>query len=177
VWGGFVTLLTFLVVFRVNMANSRYEQATSAVHLMGRDWLNACSSIVALSRRSTIPDFKKLKFQNLMIRLFSILNAVALGEIEIEGEVQIEGEDTDVDRVRAYLLEVIDCASIDNDSMMLLLNTSERADLVFSWIYQCIVESVDDILLNAPPPWISRAFADLEAGMSKFRVAIEMAQV
>merc|ERR1719265_2055108 len=82
IWGGFSFLVGFLVVFRTSQAYSRFWEGATQTHKMGAEWFDACSSLMAFCKHSDADREIILKFQNLLVRLFSMLHAAALGEIE-----------------------------------------------------------------------------------------------
>merc|ERR1719487_2577461 len=86
VWGGFSFLIGFLVVFRTSQAYSRFWEGATETHKMGAEWFDACSSLMAFCKHSENPREEILDFQNVLIRLFSMLHAAALGDIESAGE-------------------------------------------------------------------------------------------
>merc|ERR1719408_258172 len=96
IWGGFSFLVGFLVVFRTSQAYARFWEGCTEMHKMGAEWFDACSSLMAFCKHSEKPLSDVLSFQNMLIRLFSMLHATALAEI------QESGDDADINEVEAF---------------------------------------------------------------------------
>merc|ERR1719316_1174800 len=78
IWGGFSFLVGFLVVFRTSQAYNRFWEGCTEMHKMGAEWFDACSSLVAFCKHAATDaetQEKVLRFQNTLIRLFSMLHA------------------------------------------------------------------------------------------------------
>ena len=69
-----------------------------------------------------------LGFQNLLIRLFSLIHAAALCDIE-------SGGGTDIDP-KSFDLELIDAESIDAKSIRAIGESNAKVELIFQWPHQ-----------------------------------------
>jgi len=163
IWGGFSSLVGFLVVFRTSEAYSRFWDGCTATHLMRAEWIDAAISIMAFCRHSTAPEEEITRFKHLTVRLFSLLHAMALGEIE---------ECEDFEDVMAFDLELIDPCGLDRESWRILKTCHNKVILVFTWLQTVIVENIKTGILEIPAPILSRVFQELANGM----VALHEAQ-
>lgn len=171
VWGGFSFLIGFLVVFRTSQAYSRFWEGCTEMHQMGAEWFDTCSSLCAFCKHAS-PDLEEsiLEFQNTLIRLFSMLHAAALGQIE-------DTEAEDYGMVVAFSMELIDPESIDPDSMEQIRTEHAKVELIFTWIQQLIVQNIKPGVMSIPPPILSRSFQTLANGMVHFHEALKIANV
>merc|ERR1712232_355326 len=77
-WGGFSFFVGFLIVFRTSQAFSRFWEGCTSSHACHAEWFDAVSSLVAFTKYSTAPKDQIEDFKQLLIRLASMLHAVAL---------------------------------------------------------------------------------------------------
>lgn len=169
VWSGFTFLVGFLVVFRTSQAYSRFWDGATATHRMRAQWHDACSAIMAFCCHSSVDKDVVLRFQHRLVRLFSILHATALGEIEeiVEGG----GEK------QMMSLQLIDPEGLDAEGWMNLRSCSNKCALVFSWIQVLIVQNIKTGVLSIPPPILSRVFQELAEGMVVLHDAEKIAEI
>lgn len=158
VWGGFVTLVVFLVVFRTSQSYNRFNDGASSTFKMRAEWFDACSSLVSFCRFSTAPREQVENFKHRLVRLFSIMHAVALGEIEDSCA------DTEMD-IEAYKFELLDADGIDDESLLVIMTCDAKVELLFQWIQQTVVDNIKCGVLNIPPPILTRAFQEMANGM------------
>jgi len=171
-WSGFNFLVGFLIVFRTSQAYNRFWEGCSATHLMFAEWFDAASAIVAFCKYSTADDVEIVRFQHTLIRLFSMLHAVALSEIE-----DVSVEDSPSADCAAFKLELIDAKGIDPDSLKAIKDSPEKVALIFQWIQQLVVENISTGVLSVPPPILSRAFQEIANGMVAFHEAMKIADI
>jgi len=134
------------------------------------EWFNASSSLVAFCRCSKTNQAKVSDFIHVVIRLFSILHAVALADIEDSVSERFED-------IEAFRFELIDIDGLDLNTLRALKNSDCRVELVFQWIQQVIVEGIETQVLTVAPPILSRAWQDLIQGMSAFQEAIKISTI
>lgn len=172
-WGGFSALVGFLVVFRTSQAYDRFCDGVAQTFKMGAMWFDACSSLIAFCKYSTAPEDQVLSFQNLLIRLASMLHATALGEMEA-----IEGDDINgYTRVHAFSMPLIDAGSINRECLQQVRDSEARVELIFQWIQQLIVHNIKNGVLSIPPPILSRSFQEIALGMVHFNEAMKISTV
>mmetsp|Transcript_24050 Transcript_24050/g.56859 ORF Transcript_24050/g.56859 Transcript_24050/m.56859 type:complete len:583 (+) Transcript_24050:141-1889(+) len=168
VWSGFSSLVGFLVVFRTSQAYSRFWDGCSATHQMRAEWIDAASAMMAFCHFSSAEADRIVKFKHLLVRLFSLLHAMALGEIE---------EDEESDGRIAFDLELIDPSGLDTASWKSLLRCHNKTTLVFTWLQTMIVDNIKTGVLSIPPPILSRVFQELANGMIALHEAQKIAHI
>lgn len=167
-WTGFSSLVGFLVVFRTSEAYSRFWSGCTATHHMRAEWADAAVSLMAMCKFSTAEESSILNFKHLAIRLFSLLHAMALGEIE---------DGAEAGGVMAHDLELIDPCGLDKESWKCLARCQNKTTLVFSWLMSLIVDNIKTGVLSIPPPILSRVFQELANGMVQLHEARKISNV
>eukprot|EP00927_Polykrikos_kofoidii_P019521 TRINITY_DN19136_c0_g2_i1.p1 TRINITY_DN19136_c0_g2~~TRINITY_DN19136_c0_g2_i1.p1 ORF type:complete len:863 (+),score=176.51 TRINITY_DN19136_c0_g2_i1:52-2640(+) len=163
-WAGFNTLVNFVVVFRLSAAYSKFWSAYTTTAAMLGDWCCSATSVVSFCRQSTVDDQDLESFLQTIVRLFSMLSACALQELSPRQYLKICG------------LQTLDAGSIDATSLKALDGSPMRVELCYYWILQLFVDNQASGVIAAPPPIVSRCFAELQAGMGKFLDAKRHAQ-
>jgi len=174
VWGGFSFLVGFLIVFRTSQAYNRFWEGCTSTHKMGVEWFDSCAALVAFTKASIAPPEQTLAFQHTLIRLFSMLHAAALGEIEDCGEGD---EDVHYSAVEAFKMELLDPDAIDELSLETVRDSNAKVELIFQWIQQLVVENMATGVMCIPPPILTRAFQEIAAGMVHFHDAMKISNV
>jgi len=170
VWGGFTFLVGFLVVFRTSIAYGRFWDGVTSTHKMRAEWFDSCASICAFCHHSNATEEAIDAFQNTLIRLYSLLHAVALAEIE-------DTSAEDLLSIEAFSLDLIDDCFVDDESLIALRDSNCKPELAFQWIQQFIVENIQTGILSIPPPLLSRAFQELANGMVEFHEALKVSSI
>jgi len=170
VWSGITFVVGFLVVFRTSQAYARFWEGCSALHQMHAEWLDTCGSLISFSTYSTQPPEVVQDFQNLMVRLFSMLHAVSLADIEDSNRGRTDG-------VQAYHFNLIDVQAIDVASLNAVRLSEAKVELVFMWIQQLMVNHVKSGVLSIPPPLLSRAFQNLANGLVALEAALKISAI
>lgn len=173
-FGGFSFLVGFLVVFKTSQASSRFWEGCTAAHKMRAEWWDACSSVVAFTRRSNCTSEVAQSFNELFIRLTSMMHAAALAELERE-YTGIDQKPPSEEDQWAVEYSLLDPHGVDPESLRTVRDSTDRVELLFVWIQQLIVENIDTGVLNIPPPLLSRSFQELAAGMVHFHNAKKIA--
>mmetsp|Transcript_55357 Transcript_55357/g.161574 ORF Transcript_55357/g.161574 Transcript_55357/m.161574 type:complete len:403 (+) Transcript_55357:126-1334(+) len=169
-YGSFSSLLGFLVVFRTSQAYTRYWIGGGLLQQMVGSWFDAASSLSAFCRMSKATKLDVKRFLHLVTRLFSLLSALALVELEGTDEGESEGFFKRLDQ-----LEIIDGQSLDSSTLGAIKRAELKMELVFNWIEVAIVEAIDKGILNIPPPILTRAFMELADGMAKYHDCMKIA--
>jgi len=167
-WSGFSFLVGFLVIFRTSEAYSRFWDGCTATHQMRAEWIDAATAIMSFCQHSVAPQEQIVRFKHVTVRLFSLLHAMALGEIE---------ECEDLEQVMAYNLELIDPCGLDKESWRTLQQCHNKVTLVFTWLQTVIVENIKTGVLSIPPPILSRVFQELANGMVALHEARKITNV
>jgi len=171
-WSGFSFLVGFLIVFRTSQAYNRFWDGCTATHQMRAEWFDACSALVAFCKYSKEPEWKVIRFKQILIRLFSMLHAAALAELE-ELNHDVEG----IDDITAFSFDLIDPDGLDEESLLAVKTSHCKVELLFSWIQFLIVENIDTGVLSIPPPILSRAFQEIANGMVAFHDAVKITYI
>lgn len=170
-WGGFTFLVGFLVVFRTSIAYSRFWDGVTSTHKMRAEWFDACASLCAFCKHSSESQQTIDEFMGTLVRMFSLMHAVALAEIEDVRHHQ------DTSKLKAWSLELIDDNFMDDASLLRIKETDAKLELIFQWIQQFIVENMKNGILTIPPPILSRAFQELNSGMVEFHEAMKVSKI
>jgi len=163
-WSSFSFLVGFLIVFRTSQAYLRFCEGSASAHHMRAAWFDACSCLVAFCKCSQKSVEVTAEFQQLLVRLFSLLHAVALAEIE-------DSHKEEVENVEAFTFEIIEADGLDEQTLRTLLLSKHRVQLVYQWIQSLVVEHVGAGVLSIPPPLLSSAFQQISHGMVSFHQA------
>jgi len=169
-WSGFSVLVGFLVVFRTSQAYNRFWDGCTSTHQMRAEWFDACSALMAFCRHSEAHSDIVMEFQHTLIRLFSMLHAVALAEIE-------DCNTDNLEHVSAFKYELVDAQGIDDASLLTIKNSDSKVELVYQWIQLLIVENIGTGVLNIPPPILSRSFQEIANGMVQFHEALKISTI
>jgi len=171
-FGGFSFLVGFLVVFRTSQAYSRFWDGCTFTHQMRAEWFDACSALVAFCKHSEESVAKVDRFKGTLIRLFSMLHALALAELEV-----INTNADQFSEVNAFRFDVIDPEGLDVQTLYHIKNSGSRVELTFSWIQCLVVDNIRTGVLSIPPPILSRAFQEIANGMVAFHDAIKITYI
>lgn len=176
-WQGFSYLVGFMIVFRTSMAYSKFWEGCTQLYRMRSEWMDACSSLIAFTKYGSRSQEEEVdRFRHLLIRLFSMLHALALAEVEDSSSSVLED-------ITAFRYELIDPDSIDPDSLDAIKASDAKVDLVFQWIQQLIAQSIPDPstgqlgIILVPAPILSRSFQELANGMIHFQEAVKVSSI
>lgn len=167
-WSGLVFLLGFLIVFRTSQSYARFWEGTSAVIKMRAEWLDACSSLIAFCEQSKASAEKTKEFKQVCVRLFSMMLALALGQLDTDN---VQGSHA------AFKYELLDAEGLDKSTLAMLRDSDHKVDLAFLWIQKLIVHGISSQVLAIPPPILSRAFNELANGMSAMESAMKVSTI
>lgn len=167
VWSSFMSLLGFLIVFRTSQAYNRFWEGCSNVMTMKGEWFDACAALVAFCKSSKASQEAIWRFQNILIRLFSMLHAAALAEVDVDDH---DGQD-------AFDFELIDALGIDARSIDAVRRSHVKVELIYTWIQQLVVENMEAGVLDIPAPILTRAFQELGSGKVALEQAMKIALV
>mmetsp|Transcript_71697 Transcript_71697/g.222345 ORF Transcript_71697/g.222345 Transcript_71697/m.222345 type:complete len:554 (+) Transcript_71697:3-1664(+) len=170
-WSSFVFLVGFLIVFRTSQAYARFWDGCTSTHQMRAEWFDACSALVSFCAHSQADSSLIMSFKHKLVRLFSMLHASALAELEDLNNKSHIAE------VNAFKFELIDAEGIDEESLETIKNSESRVELIFEWIQLLIVENISSGVLNIPAPILSRAFQEIANGMVAFHEAIKISTI
>jgi len=169
-WSGFSFLVGFLIVFRTSQAYSRFWDGCTATYLMRAEWFDACSALISFCKCSKAHPSSVQNFQQTLVRLFSMLHAVALADIEDSNTDNFED-------VSAFKYELMDAEGIDATSLLIIKESDAKVELVYQWIQLLIVENIETGVLSIPPPILSRSFQEIANGMVQFHEALKISTI
>lgn len=158
VYSGFTYVLGFSLVFRTTQSYTRYWTAATAVHEMASEWSDSCASLVAFASVSHATKSEVDRFKHTVVRLFSLLHAMALAEIAASADD----------------LPILDVQGLCKQQLRVLFSGAaqgRKVQIVLSWIKSYITQMADSGLLNVPPPILTRVFQELGSGLVNFHKA------
>mmetsp|Transcript_102241 Transcript_102241/g.305225 ORF Transcript_102241/g.305225 Transcript_102241/m.305225 type:complete len:443 (-) Transcript_102241:54-1382(-) len=166
-WNGFSFLVGFLLVFRTSQSYTRFWDACQHTADMRAQWYDAAAALCAFCVHSQAAEEAVDTFKHTMVRLFSMLHALALGEME----------DTDGSNIIAFNVELLDPDGIDADSLRHLQEADCKVALLLQWMLVLIVTNIKTGVLSIPPPILSRVFQQIGNGMVALHQAIKISTI
>mmetsp|Transcript_110867 Transcript_110867/g.247504 ORF Transcript_110867/g.247504 Transcript_110867/m.247504 type:complete len:513 (+) Transcript_110867:70-1608(+) len=149
-WSGYTFILGILVVFRNNQAYSRFWEGATLISQTRGEWTEAISGLLSFCSKDPAQEEQVVHFQELLVRLFSLLHCSALQQI-------CALEDS--------TLEVIAFDFVDKKYLEFLLQANDRCEIIMMWIQQLVGEAQMDGTIKTPPPILSRAYQELSRGI------------
>jgi len=159
IYSGFTFVLGFSLVFRTSQSYLRYWTAATSVHQMGSEWSDACASLIAFSTTSKSSQRETMRFRHTVVRLFSMLHAMALEEIASAADVNFP---------------LIDVDGFSKEDIYVLttgLAQGRKVQVVLQWIKTYITQSSDTGIISVPPPILTRVFQELGVGLVNYHKA------
>lgn len=169
-WSGFSFLVGFLVIFRTSQSYERFDAGCARLMRMRTEWFDACSALIAFCKHSKASVQQISLFQHMCVRLFSMLHAAALAEIE-------DSNSEEISDISAFSFPLIDPEGVDHASLAVIKDSNCKVELLYQWIQQVIVENVQFGVLDIPPPILSRVFQELGSGMTALSDAIKISSI
>jgi len=149
-WGTFTGMVGFLLVFRTQIAYSRFWEGGTILQQVRGVWFNATSNLIAFCSSSIEKEGDVAKFQHLLVRLMSLLYCTALQQVASVDDGQFE---------------VLDYSEIDEASLRFLSSARDRCEVVMQWIQRLIVNNIKNEVIPIAPPIASRVFQELSNGI------------
>lgn len=174
-FSGMNFLIGFLVVFRAQQAYSRFWEGCTAICTMQGEWFDAACSLIAFCKCSSALPRDVILFKHTLVRLTSLLNACVL--MELSSGFDQNSNESLLKTKRAFELELIDAEGLDSQSLLSINSTSNKVQLIFTWIQQLIVESAHKQVFSVSAPILSRTFQELGNGMVSYRQANKIANI
>jgi len=145
----FATILSFLVVFKAQMAYQRYWEGATLLRQAQGNWLDATGNALAFCSRSKEMTAEVQRFQSLLVKLMSLLYCASLQELS--------GRES-------LAFETVDLTGLDLEGLSLLDGKSEKGVAIMQWIHRLLADSAASGIISAPPPVFSRVFQQLGQG-------------
>lgn len=161
IYSGFTFVLGFSLVFRTSQAYARYWTAATAVHQMSNEWSDSCSSLIAFSTVSRALEVEVIRFQHTVVRLYSLLHAMALSEVASVSSS----------------LPLVDIQGLNKDRLGVLATeeaNGKRVQICLAWIKAFTLQKASQGILDVPAPILTRVFQELGNGLGHFHRAQEI---
>lgn len=168
-WTAFGSLVGFVVVFRSSQSYGRFWDGCEAIYSMRAEWFNAASSLTAFTSGSPAPKELVWQFRHALMRLFSIIHAAALCDLDSCNSP----EESNLYET----IEIIGLNGLDPQSLQTFQKSHCKVGLVFHWIQQLVVENIANKVMAAAPPIVTRAFQEAASGMVSYHEAMAIATV
>lgn len=151
IWGSFVMVLSFLIVFRNNQAYNRFNFGAGEIEEVRGAWVHAAGDIISFCTKKPEKQEEVRRFQHLLARLLSMLFCASL---QAAGEMENE-------RLDVLEYDSMDWSAVD---YMRRRTPIERVDLISQWV-NCLVRDADAAgVLQVPPPILARAYNQIHQG-------------
>mmetsp|Transcript_76241 Transcript_76241/g.210396 ORF Transcript_76241/g.210396 Transcript_76241/m.210396 type:complete len:535 (-) Transcript_76241:216-1820(-) len=150
IWGGYTSVLGFLVVFRNNQAYTRFWEGATLINQVRGEWFNAVSTLFAFCNHQKEYADQVKHFQHILVRLASMLYCSALQQVC----------DLHDDK-----LEIVNNEGMDSESKEFMLDSNDRCEIILQWIQRLIVDSEENRTIKIAPPLLTRAFQELSRGI------------
>lgn len=163
----FATIVGFISVFRTSQAYSRFWEGADLTFEALGDWFDVVSTLLSFCRYSVAEEDLIIEFQQKVVRLVSLLNAMIYCELE----------DQNMKDKRSMRCELIDISSIDRDNLLELSMCENKPEVVFQWLQNEVVDSVKSGVLSIPPPLLTRSFQEMGAAMKQYHRSLKFTRV
>lgn len=150
IWGGFTTVLGVLISIRTNAAYQRFWEGARLVYLVRGEWFNCVSSLLAFCSDDPAMRTDVELFQNVLVRLASLLHGMALQHV---CEV---AEDS---------LEVLDTDGLNEESLIYLETVHDRCEVLVQWLQRLIVTARRSKLIDVADPILTRSLQEMSRGV------------
>jgi len=148
--GGYYGVMGFILVFRSQLAYSRWWEGGALLQQLRGEWFNAYSSLLAFCSHSE-EDRKDVEaFQHLLMRLMSILYCSALEQVA---------------DLKDKYFEIFDIDGVDTESLRFLNTANDKCEVTLQWIQRLIVDSEKNGIITVAPPILSRVFQEFGRGI------------
>jgi len=148
--GGYYGVMGFILVFRSQLAYSRWWEGGALLQQLRGEWFNAYSSLLAFCSHAEGDRREVEAFQHLLMRLMSILYCSALEQVADLKDKQFE---------------IFDVSGLDVDSLRFLNSANDKCEVTLQWIQRLIVDSASSGVLTVAPPILSRVFQEFGRGI------------
>eukprot|EP00930_Biecheleria_cincta_P008431 TRINITY_DN10986_c0_g1_i2.p1 TRINITY_DN10986_c0_g1~~TRINITY_DN10986_c0_g1_i2.p1 ORF type:complete len:384 (-),score=65.12 TRINITY_DN10986_c0_g1_i2:53-1204(-) len=173
-------LVVFLAAFRLAAAYTKFWSGADFVYSIIGDLFDSASDLISYNRGAAASAEEIDDFQQLIIRLFSLLNSLIFAELEAGSDRMQNGSEHDMNDAalpKSYDFDLIDVNGISDEYMDKLINCPNKVELVFTWVQMVIVDGWHKKLFSVPPPVLSRAMSDLGTAVVHFHEAQKITEV
>jgi len=173
-------LVVFLAAFRLGAAYTKFWSGADYVYNIIGDFFDSASDLVSFNRGAAASAQEVDDFQQLIIRLFSLLNSLIFAELEAGSDRIQNGASQDNGNAalpQSYDFELIDIGGISDEHMDKLISSPNKVELVYSWLQMIIVDGCHQKLFSVPPPVLTQAMSDLGKAVVRFHEAQKITEV
>lgn len=156
-----LSAVSFLLVFRSQIAYSRYWQGNVLVERIHGGWLNATSSCFAFCSPDPAKRDEVVSFQASLAQLMILLFSASLRDISTSDYIKIP----------------IAESGIDSLSMAYLEESTSKQEIIMQWVQRLIVDNARKKVLDIEPPILSRVFQELSNGIVNLHEARTLSYV
>lgn len=156
---GFSFAMGFLFVFRTSQAYSRFWEGVTVGQRMYAEWLDFASGVVAFSKYSKAGEEVTSNYHHRLVRLLSLLHAAGLASLR-----GLDGSQ----------FEILDIDGLEEEVVERALMSKHPVTLIGQWLMELVMEGIEDHILAAPPPIVSRAFQEFAQGMLAYHDAVKI---
>lgn len=162
IWTGYNFVLGFLVVFRTTHSYGRYWEGATLLHQIRGEWFNAVSCLFAFCSPAPEKRAEVEHFQNLVVRLTSMLHCAALQQVTV---------------MEIKEFQTIEIEGMDPEALQFLMQKAEKTEVLLQWIQRLVVDAASSGVLPIAPPILSRVFQELSRGIVNLNNARKITDV
>jgi len=142
--------LSFLLVFRTQIAYSRLWDGVTYMQTIRATWANVVSSCFCFCTSVREKQGDVDQFQHHLVRLVSLLHGSAIQSVAEMAEPS---------------LDILDYNGMDCKPIQWLAGKEAKTEIILQWTQRLIMDAHNNGILAAPPPILSRVFQELSNGM------------
>mmetsp|Transcript_76576 Transcript_76576/g.135074 ORF Transcript_76576/g.135074 Transcript_76576/m.135074 type:complete len:351 (+) Transcript_76576:89-1141(+) len=161
--GGYTGILGFILSTRASKAYSRWWEGGTLLQQLRGEWFNAYSSLLAFTSVEPEKEEEVHKFQQILVRLMSLLYCTALQQVSTHPHVPMEA------------FELIDIAGMDQEQLSYLDEVNDKVEVVLQWLQRLLVQNIANGALPIAPPIMSRVFQEYSRGIVNLNNARKIA--
>eukprot|EP00929_Paragymnodinium_shiwhaense_P002748 TRINITY_DN10302_c0_g1_i2.p1 TRINITY_DN10302_c0_g1~~TRINITY_DN10302_c0_g1_i2.p1 ORF type:complete len:583 (+),score=84.68 TRINITY_DN10302_c0_g1_i2:107-1855(+) len=155
VWGGYTFTVSFLLVFRTQIAYARFWEGAKTLWAVKGVWVNAVSNTLAFTTKESKRKQEVDSFQHFLVRLMSMLFAASLQSISTANcDFRTLGD-----------------FGIDKTHLAYLDRAHDKTEVLLNWVQRLVVQNHGNGVLSVPPPILSRVFQELGNGVRELQSA------
>mmetsp|Transcript_75513 Transcript_75513/g.219362 ORF Transcript_75513/g.219362 Transcript_75513/m.219362 type:complete len:521 (+) Transcript_75513:122-1684(+) len=170
IFGFFITFASLVAAFRTANALGRYTDAAAYLHRLGACWYDSASTLFAFCRASDASEKDIDDFQQLIVRLMSLLSAFCLQTLQ-------SSVPQDSLESFGFRFEILGSIDLDEVTQQMILQSTNKVEFIFQMIQQLVVDAQKSGVLSIPPPILTRSYQELGTGLVTFHEAKKLACV
>jgi len=163
VFNVFVVFASLVAAFRTSHALVRYVDAAALMNKMSSCWYDAFSTSITFTRTSQSDEDELSDFQETLLRLFSLVNAMCLDGLQPNEP--------------GHSFEVIGYEDLSEDFQASFLEARCKVEFVFQSIHQLMMDAMTSKIVTTAPPLLARPFADLGESLTTYHEAKKFSSV